>query len=179
MRFQDFEALVHHGCGIDGNLLAHAPHRVIERIGNGDGFKLLDRPFAERSAGGRNLEEFHFFFGATGKALENGAMFGINRRNEGFRIFGEFIPNDRARHDHRLFVGERHMFAMFDSGNGREAAHGTHQGVDDDVGFRIGGEFAEAVHAGEHRHAEFFFEFLGGSFVEHAHAFHLELAETP
>ena len=65
---------------------------------------------------------------------------------------------------------------MFDSGNGREATHGAHQRVDDDVGLRVGSEFAQAFHTGEHLHAEFLFELLRSSFVEHAHAFHLVLA---
>ena len=175
--FEHFETLVHHGGRVDGNLLAHAPHRVIQGVCHGDVFKLFNRPFAEGAAGRRDFEEFHFMFAlAAFEALEDSAMFRINRRNEGLRIFGKLVPNDRACHDHGFFVRKSHMLAMFDSGNGREASHGAHQRVDDDIGLRVGSEFAKAFHAHEHLHAEYTLEFLGGIRVEHAHAFHLVLA---
>ena len=103
-------------------------------------------------------------------------MFGVDRGNEGLRIFGKLVPDDGAGHNHGFFIGKCHMLAVFNGGNGREATHCTHQGVDDDVGLRVCSKFAEAIHTGEHRLSEQLFKFLCSRFVEHAHAFHIELA---
>ena len=175
--FEHFEALVHHGSRVNRNFLAHAPHRMIQGVGDSDFFKLFNRPFAERTTRSRDFEEFNFVFAlAAFEALENGTVFRVNRRDEGLRIFSKLVPNDRACHHHRFLVRKSHMLAMFNSGNRREAAHSTHQGVDDNVCLRVGSEFAETFHACKNLSAKHDFEFFSRDFVEHANTFDIVLA---
>ena len=46
----DLETLVHEGGRVDGNLLAHAPVGVLQRVLDADLLQLLRRPVAERAA---------------------------------------------------------------------------------------------------------------------------------
>ena len=50
-RFDDFEAFVHHGSGVDSNTIAHFPVGVSEGLIDGDLGELSERRFAEWTAG--------------------------------------------------------------------------------------------------------------------------------
>jgi hypothetical protein len=50
--FDDLKPLVHHGGGIDGDAVAHAPVGMSQGLGGSDGFEGLEGRFAERATGG-------------------------------------------------------------------------------------------------------------------------------
>ena len=58
--FDNFEALVHHGGGIDGDAVAHFPVGVGEGLIDGDVGELVDGRFAEWAAGGGEDDSAHF-----------------------------------------------------------------------------------------------------------------------
>ena len=77
-RLHDFETLVHQCGGVDGDLRAHRPGRVVQRLVLGRALQLVKCPSAKWSAGCRNEETTHVGIpGAmrgTGEALMNGAV---------------------------------------------------------------------------------------------------------
>jgi hypothetical protein len=50
--FDDFEAFIHHGGGIDGNAVAHAPVGVGQGLVDGNVFHFRKRRFPERATRG-------------------------------------------------------------------------------------------------------------------------------
>ena len=58
--FDDFETLIHHGGGIDGDAVAHFPVGVGEGLIDGDVGELVDGRFAEWAAGGGEDDSAHF-----------------------------------------------------------------------------------------------------------------------
>ena len=131
----DFEALIHHGRGVNGDAVAHAPVGMMEGLLRGDIGELGERRFTERATGGGEDEATNFGVRTSAQALVNGVMFGID---------GEELPSRFRRCGHHQFAGSNQDFfvgksngpAKFDRFvSGLKADHTDGRG-DDDV--RIG-----------------------------------------
>ena len=81
MRLDQFEALVHHGRGIDGDLRTHRPVRMLERLLERRRAHLLARPGAERPARGGEDDAAHVLARARAQRLEDRVVLGIDRQH--------------------------------------------------------------------------------------------------
>src|SRR2546422_2418816 len=79
MGFDDFERLVDERGGIDRDLLAHRPGRMLERFGHRRARDPLGTPGAERAARRGENEPRELGRPAPRHALQDGAVLGIDR----------------------------------------------------------------------------------------------------
>ena len=76
--FDIFQPLVHHGCGIDGDFVAHRPVRMIERLLDGHVLHLFAGEGAERAAGRGQDDLFDLILFFTVHRLQDGAMLAVD-----------------------------------------------------------------------------------------------------
>ena len=166
MRFDDLQALVHKRGGIDGDLRAHVPRGMVQRLSRGDAIKIGALPAAEGAAGGRYPQAGDLSLGFAQQALVNCAVLGIDghegagRANRGSRTRRATlrIHLRRQRHDqiaahHQAFlVRQRKDLARTQRFVACAQAGSAYQRVDHHV--RLGqthqvhhGVHAEAPHA--------------------------------
>ena len=108
VRLDHLEALVHERRGVNGDLRAHAPGRVRQRILHADVSQLVRRGGAERTTGGRQEDPPHRRSATTHHAqtLVDRAVLGIDRDDLGSRGRPDLLDEWRRR-DQRLLVGKR------------------------------------------------------------------------
>ena len=148
-RFDDLQALVHQGGGVDRNLRAHVPVGVFEGHFGGDGSEVLPR-FAEKgAAGGRQQYFIQVAVPVSFEALENRRMFRVDREDSD-PLFGRPGHHQLAARHQRLFVGEGEGDAGVDGGKGRPQADHPHDRVEDDVRPPVPRQLAETGKAGGH-----------------------------
>ena len=108
-RLDDLEPLVHEGRGVDRDLAAHVPGRVLERLARGDVAEALAGAVAERAARRGEDEPLDLLRTPAVQALVQGAMFAVDgqeARPAGLRLSDHQLP----RHHQRLLVGEGDVF---------------------------------------------------------------------
>ena len=92
--------------------------------------QFVSRSIEERSSGGRQDDPADIFPPVSLETLENGAVFAIDG-NDIHPLFCRFSQDDAARHDQRLFVGQRDVSSRLDRVEGRkEAGRSDHGGND-------------------------------------------------
>ena len=128
----NFEALVHHGGGIDGNLGAHVPVGMPERLIFGGRCNLLLFPSAERAAGSGEMNQVDGIAPRAQQALENGRMFRVHRIDGRMAALG--LPHHQRTGRHQGFlVGQGDGFPRPDGGKRgpepAEAHHGGHHHI--------------------------------------------------
>ena len=115
-RFDQFQPLVHHRSGIHRNFCSHTPIRVLERILQGNGFKLLSRFAEERSARCRQNQPFDGrTLGSALQTLEDRRMFTVHGKQFHALTLHSIHHKRTARHQ-CFFVGERHIVSRFHGG---------------------------------------------------------------
>ncbi len=115
--FDDFEALVEHGGGVDGDALAHDPGGVLEGLRGGDAVEVGERGVAEGAAGGREPDLFDFGGGAGAEALVDGVVLGVDGEEVDVVLAGG--GEDEVAGGYEAFlVGEADGFAGEDRGVG-------------------------------------------------------------
>ena len=144
----DFEALVHQGGGVDGDLGAHLPRGVIERVLDGDGGKALLGRLAEGAAGSREEDPVHLSTLVALETLKDGAVLGANGE-ERHLAPARRGRHETARHDERLLVGNGHGLAGFEGGHGRQEPRPAHDGGEHHVGVDLAREGLEPARAGQ------------------------------
>ena len=110
-RLDEFQALVHHRRGIDADLRAHAPVRVLDGLLRRDGRRLLARPAAKRPAGAGEQDFFQLAI-SPGETLEDGRMLRVHGNDLRIELPGA-LHDDLARADERLLVGKRNAPPLF------------------------------------------------------------------
>ena len=75
----DLKALVHEGGGVDGDLGAHVPRGVRERVCGGDGLELSARLAVEGAAGAGEPNAVDLARPLADEALEDGRVLGVHR----------------------------------------------------------------------------------------------------
>ena len=146
----DLKALVHQRRGIDGDLRAHRPVGVTERVSARLARKLLTGKTIERSA--RAGQDQSFDLAAVTAALhtlKNCAVLAVHRHDLRAELLRR-VHHERARAHQRLLVGQRDALALFDGGKrGLQTDHADHGGHHC-VGVlrRRGGK--QTLHTGEH-----------------------------
>ena len=81
MRLDHFQALVHQRRGIDGDLRAHRPVRMLQRLFGRGRPDRLQRPGAERAARGGQDHAPHVLAAAGAQRLEQRVVLGIDRQD--------------------------------------------------------------------------------------------------
>src|SRR5271170_7349436 len=137
--FDDFEALVHHGGGVDGDALAHDPGGVFEGLGGGYAVEVGQGGVAERATGGGEPDLFDFSGGSSAHALVDGVVLGVNGEESDVMLFrggdDEFAGGYEA-----LFVGQADGFPSADCGVGSFEPGYSDDGGDYEVDFGEGGD---------------------------------------
>ena len=104
-RLDHLEAFVHHRGRVDRDLRPHVPIGMTERLLLRDCRQLIRRFRAERTSGSRQPYFFHRIVPRSGEALEDGRMFGIDRKDRGILLFGQ-CRDQFARDNEGLLVGQ-------------------------------------------------------------------------
>src|SRR2546421_7348746 len=89
VRLNYFQALVHQRGTVNGDLGAHVPCRMCERVRDGDMLQLVARTAAEWAAACRQDDASHLRRATAAQALVNGGMLGVDRH--------DFTATRRAR----------------------------------------------------------------------------------
>src|ERR1700679_269243 len=76
--FDDFEALVEHGGGVDGDALAHDPGGMFEGLGGGDAVEVGEGGVAEGAARRGEPDLLDFGCGAGAESLVDGIVLGVD-----------------------------------------------------------------------------------------------------
>ena len=137
--FDDLEALVHHGGGVDGDALAHDPGGVLEGLRRGDVVEVGERRVAEGATGGGEPDLLDFGGGAAAHALVDGVVLGVDGE-EGDVVLAGGGDDELAGGYEALLVGEADGLAGADGGVGGFEAGYADDGGDDEVDFGQGGD---------------------------------------
>ena len=108
-----FEALVHHGRRVDGDLGAHRPVGMLKRLLGGRRLDGVQRPGAERTAGGGQDHALEILARTGAERLEHGVVLGIDRQN-GRTDRRRAAHEQPAGADQAFLVGERDGGAALD-----------------------------------------------------------------
>ena len=166
--FDEFEGLVHHGGGVDGDLGAHVPCGVVEGLlgcgvvgffgvgiteratgcGEDDaadvgGVDARNNPAPGSFAAPRSLGR-----GTGEEALPEGGVFGVDGEELAAGAPGEG-DDEVAGGDEGFFVGERDVVSAIDGGEGGGQACDADDGGDDEVGVGVLDELERGVGAVE------------------------------
>ena len=74
----EFQSLIHQRCRVNGDLVAHAPVRVIQCICNSDIFQFRTSLSEERPAGCSQNDLVQLFPAISLQALEDGGVFAVH-----------------------------------------------------------------------------------------------------
>src|SRR5258708_40357437 len=80
MRLDHFETLVHQGCGIDSDLVAHPPGRMIERTFDRNLIEAICRQLAKRPARGGKDNSLYGFRRTALNTLKDRVMLATHRQ---------------------------------------------------------------------------------------------------
>jgi hypothetical protein len=120
--------------GVDGDLRAHAPRGMRQRVGAGHVRELLPRSASERPAGRREHDRVDLLQVARFETLEDGGVLAVDREQEASAPLPRF-EREVARSYEAFLVGEREGdTALEGPERGREPCEADH-GVQDDVRF--------------------------------------------
>jgi hypothetical protein len=118
VRFDHLEALVHERGRVDGDLAAHIPRRVTQRVTGCHVLEVARRQVAERAAGGRENEFLDGGDVLAPKALPDGAVLAVDGAQFA-AVALRLLSDDGASHDEHFLVGERDSLAGAEGGDRR------------------------------------------------------------
>ena len=145
----DLEALVHQRRRVDGDLAAHRPRRVLERLLDGDVLELGARAPAERAARRGEHELVDRARRLAGEQLVQRGVLGVD--GDDLRAGGLGERHDElAADDERLLVGQREVDALPQRRDRRAEPRGADQRVEDEVGARLEHEPHEPLGPAQH-----------------------------
>ena len=150
------QPFVHQGGGVDGDFFAHFPVGVGQGLLRGDCPELALGQIAKRPAGGSEdeLADIRFFPGL--QRLGNGAVFAVNGQQGYLAAF--YRGHDQvAGHDQGFLVGQGDVFSGLDGRQGGSESGPAHNGGNNRVRARQGGNGNIACSAGV-----YFFRPAGG-----------------
>ena len=137
------QPLVEEGGAIYGDLLAHLPVGVSQRLLRGYPVQLFGRRVAEGAAGGGEDDALNAIGVLAPEALPDGGVFAVDGPQLGavaLRLGGKEL----AGHDEHLFVGQGHGLAGAQGGEGGAKAGDAQRGRHDYVRVRVGGHLFHA-----------------------------------
>ena len=138
------QALVGERGGIDGDLGAHRPVRVADRVGGSDRRQTFGRPVAEGAAARGEDDAPHARLRVAFQALEDGVVLAVDRQKPPAVLSGR--GQDELSGEHEDFLGgEGEILAGRQCRQrGFKAGRADH-GDEHDVGLREPGELVQAI----------------------------------
>ena len=133
VRLDDLQALVHERRRVDGDLGAHGPGRVLQRVGDGDPLELGSRLAAERPAAGGEQDSPHLVRGAGAQRLVDGGVLRVDGHDLAAAA-SPLLGDDRTAGDETLLVGQREALAVGQRRERRRQAREADDRIEDDVG---------------------------------------------
>lgn len=158
MGFDDFEALVHEGCGVHGNFAAHVPGGVSKDLVFCNLCELVAGFSSEWAAGCRENELVDLIRLVALKALEESGVFGIYG-GEGDAFFGYERHNNLSGGNEDFFAGEGDIFFGVDGGEGWFETNDSGDGDDDEINLGVGSDVDDGLDSAGEK------VFSGGFFV--------------
>ena len=130
-----FQTLIHQGCAVDGDLCAHFPVGMLQRIGLGHRSQLFPVIAEERTAGAGQNDLFYLSRAVTAhKALENRRMLRIHRHDLR-AIFGRLCHHQFTGADQGLLIGKTDPLTGPNGRQRRLQAQHAHYCGDHTLGF--------------------------------------------
>ena len=167
----EFQALVHHGGAVHGDLGAHAPVGVLHRLLRGHVLQLSAGLAPEGAAGAGEQDLAQLPLLPAHQALEDGGMLRIHRHD--LRpLLRRPGHDDVPGADQGLLVGKGNALSLVDGGQGGLQAHRAGYGGDHAVRLLHGGGLNQPLHAGAHLDVRVGHgdpEGLGGLFIVYRH----------
>ena len=133
VRLDDLQALVHERRRVDGDLGAHGPRRVLQRVGDGDALELGSRRAAERPTAGGEQDAAHLVRGTGAQRLVDGGVLRVDRHDLAAAV-SPLLGDDRPAGDEALLVGQRESLAVRQRRQRGGKAGEADDGVEDDIG---------------------------------------------
>ena len=133
VRLDQLEPFVRERGGVHGDLTAHPPGRMPERLLRRHVGELLPRAAAERPAGRGQDERVELLRAAPLEALEERRVLAVHRQEEPSPALA-CRQRELAGGDEALLVRERERDAAFERPQRRRKAREAHDGVQHDVG---------------------------------------------
>ena len=125
-----------HECGrVNGNLRAHIPVGMLQRLRSGHRAQCFACASAERSATRSENDFFNRIVPLSCKALEDRAVLAVYRINIHGMCFCEFRDQCTGHHQ-CFFIGQCDVLACADRTHGRLQSGRTHKGCEDNVDLR-------------------------------------------
>jgi len=140
--FDDLEALVHERGRVDGDLRAHRPARVVQRLLDRDPIEVQVGVGPERPARRRDDEAAHVLALLAPQALPDGAVLGIHGPDP---MFAGGSHDQVSGHDQHLFGRQRNDLARFQRGQRRRQGSSAGDGDDHDIAPRVGDHLGDPV----------------------------------
>jgi hypothetical protein len=132
VRLDDLQALVHERRRVDGDLGAHGPGRVLQRVGDGDPLELGPRLAAERPAAGGEQDATHLVRGAGAQRLVDGGVLRVDGHDLAAAA-SPLLGDDGTAGDETLLVGQREALAVRQRRQRCRQPGEADDGVEDDV----------------------------------------------
>jgi hypothetical protein len=146
--FDDLQGLVHQCRGVDRNLLAHVPGRMLERL-LGSYIREISALLSAKWAAARGEHDsLDLARRASLHRLVDGAVLAIDGEDAGVLLFGK-LHDERASHHQRLFVGDGDGLARVQGEPGAGESCSADDGGENDVHVGIADHRADRVVAAE------------------------------
>ncbi len=169
--FDDLEAFVHHGGGVDRDAAAHLPGRVFEGLVGRDAGEVFGGGVAEGASGGGEPDLLHFLRSSSAHGLVDGVVLGVDGEEGDVSLSGGGDDEVSGGYE-ALLVGEADGLSGEDGGVGGFETGNADDGGDYEVNFGMGGygycpggavkDFDAGDAFGAEAKAEGFGEELGG-----------------
>ena len=145
--FDDLKPFIHHGGGVDGDLLPHVPGGMLEGIRLFYGFQFFKFLSVERASGGCQNQPFDLPpVTAAHEALENGTVLRIHRHD--LRpVFLRRVHHQFTGTHQRLLVGKTDAFFLFNGRKGGSQTYHAHDGGNDSLCLLHSGGGDQSFHA--------------------------------
>jgi hypothetical protein len=145
----DLKALVHQRRRVDGDLAAHRPRRVVERLLDGHARQLGACAPAEGSARGGDRDPLQRAGRHAVQQVVDGRVLGVDGQQPRTGGLGQ-LGDELATDDQRLLVGQREVDALPQRRDGRAQAGRPDERVEHEVGAGLQHELHKALGADEH-----------------------------
>ena len=143
-----FKALVHHRSRIDADFAAHVPFGMLQSSRCGCRSDILPAPLPERPSGGSEMKSADGILSRSLKALENGRMLGIHRKNR-YTVPCSGLHHNVPRSHQGFLVGKGNSLSGLNGCHRRPESAESHHCGHNDVDVVPGHKVTEGVHPAE------------------------------
>ena len=133
------ETLVHQCGGVDGDLRAHLPRRVVQGLLLRHPGHIVQRRLSEGPARCRKDHPFHVSVRRLFQGLPHRSQLAV-QRHQPYALSGRHLRHDVTRNNEGLLVGDGHILARLHRRERGPQSRPGHQSVHDQIDLRVGGQ---------------------------------------